>query len=90
MVVARRECSRNKKVYWICDAMKPRFKTIQQLKKEAKERGYGVRAWARIAELDYQVIYRRLNNPESLRVDEYLRLASAVEKMRNGTDRLPA
>jgi hypothetical protein len=70
--------------------MKVPVKSLKQLKKEAKGLGYGVRGWAELAEMPYQVVYRRLNNEKNLRLDEYLKLEEAVEKMRNDPHYLPA
>ncbi|OWK42038.1 hypothetical protein [Fimbriiglobus ruber] len=61
-------------------------KSLKELKNEAKERGYGVRKWAELAGLPWQIVYRRIGNEEALRISEYERLVSAIEKMKGMGD----
>jgi len=57
-------------------------KTLKQLKNEAKDLGFGVRKWAAMAGLPWQVVYRRLGNEKTVRLSEYLSLEKAVEQMK--------
>lgn len=58
--------------------MKKDRKSLEVLRNECRQAGWGVRDWAKKAGLSWQTLYRKLKRPETVLLSEYDALEKAA------------